>query len=51
MRDAAHWEILSVTRDLHRSLAPGEENIMTEYERKFSNLGSKICRLIARYEP
>ena len=41
------WEILDVTRDLHRELAEGEENIQTEYEIKFSALGSRICRMRA----
>ncbi len=49
MRSAEHWTLKTVTNDLHRTLAPGEENIMTEYERKFSNLGSKICRMTAVY--
>ena len=46
-----HWTLADVTHDLHRELAPGEENIMTEYEVKFSNLQSRICRLKAIYEP
>ena len=48
---AEHWTVRSVTRNLHKELAAGEENVMTEYERKFSNLGSHICRLIAEYTP
>ena len=47
MQGAARWTLQTVTRDLHHTLQPGEENIMTEYERKFSNLGSKICRMTA----
>ena len=40
------WQLSHVTYDLH---ACGEEdNIMTEYERKFSARGAKICRLVAR---
>ncbi len=46
---AERWEVLSVTYDLHKDVSP-EDNIMTEYERKFSNLGSKICRMIIRYK-
>lgn len=49
MQNARRWTLETLTRDLHRTLAPGEENIMTEYERKFSNLGSKICRMTAVY--
>lgn len=41
------WEILSLTRDLHKSpMVLG--NVMTEYEMKFSALGKPICKLIAR---
>ncbi|MBE5997137.1 MAG: tRNA (guanosine(46)-N7)-methyltransferase TrmB [Lachnospiraceae bacterium] len=47
MQGAERWTMKTVTRDLHHTLQPGEENIMTEYERKFSNLGSKICRMTA----
>lgn len=41
------WEILEITRDLHRSAMAGD-NVMTEYEEKFSKLGSRICKLTAR---
>lgn len=43
----AGWELLGSTRDLHRS-AMGEENILTEYEERFSQKGNPICKLIAR---
>ena len=46
-----NWRLTDIKRDLHRQLLPGEENIMTEYEIKFSNLQSRICRLKAIYEP
>lgn len=40
------WHLSRVTHDLH---ALGEsDNIMTEYERKFSARGAKIGRLVAR---
>ena len=40
------WHLSRVTHDLH---ACGEEdNIMTEYERKFSARGARIGRLVAR---
>lgn len=40
------WQLSRVTHDLH---ACGEEdNIMTEYERKFSARGAKIGRVVAR---
>ena len=39
------WHLTDVTHDLH---ALGEaDNIMTEYERKFSARGAKIGRLVA----
>ena len=43
---AQGWHLSEVTHDLH---ALGEaDNIMTEYERKFSARGAKIGRLVAR---
>jgi tRNA (guanine-N7-)-methyltransferase len=44
---AAGWELTDVTCDLHHSPAV-EDNVMTEYEAKFSALGNPIHRLIAR---
>ena len=41
------WRLSRVTHDLHALGEP--DNIMTEYERKFSARGAKIGRLIARY--
>ncbi len=40
------WQLSHVTHDLH-ALAEAD-NIMTEYERKFSARGAKIGRLVAR---
>ena len=43
---AEGWQLSRVTHDLH---ALGEtDNIMTEYERKFSARGAKIGRVVAR---
>ena len=43
---AQGWQLSRVTHDLH---ALGEaDNIMTEYERKFSARGAKIGRVVAR---
>ena len=42
---AAGWVLQDVTRDLHRDV-PAEENVMTEYEEKFSSQGNKICKMI-----
>ncbi|WP_315436756.1 tRNA (guanosine(46)-N7)-methyltransferase TrmB [uncultured Selenomonas sp.] len=43
---AEAWQLSNVTHDLH-ALAEAD-NIMTEYERKFSARGAKIGRLVAR---
>ena len=40
------WQLSRVTHDLHALAEP--DNIMTEYERKFSARGAKIGRLVAR---
>ena len=54
LREQPRWEVTAETRDLHGDIRraaeaglPAEENVMTEYERRFSNLGNKICRLKA----
>ncbi len=39
------WKILAQTRDLHHD-PMGEDNVMTEYEEKFSSQGSPICKMI-----
>jgi len=45
--EAAGWELLLMTRDLHRS-EYNEGNVMTEYEERFSLLGNKINKLVMR---
>ena len=47
--EAKHWELLYATYNLHRDPVLSEGNIMTEYERKFSNLGNPIMKLAAVY--
>jgi tRNA (guanine-N7-)-methyltransferase len=42
-----NWDLIMVNRDLHNSLY-NEDNIMTEYEEKFSEEGRHINKLIAR---
>ena len=42
----AGWKIDWFTRDLHHS-DQAEDNVMTEYEMKFSSIGNPICKLIA----
>ena len=49
LKEAPHWELRQVTYDLHRDPEMSKGNIMTEYERKFSALGNKICKLVAVY--
>jgi tRNA (guanine-N7-)-methyltransferase len=43
----AGWEILYQTEDLHAE-PDAEDNIMTEYEEKFSGRGQKICKFVIR---
>ena len=43
------WNITKITRDLHKS-EYAEGNIMTEYEKKFSQLGNKI-NMMEYYPP
>lgn len=44
---AAHWNLSACTYDLHHDFKMNENNIMTEYEEKFSSLGNPIYKLIA----
>lgn len=41
------WQILASTRDLHHDPL-GADNIMTEYEEKFSAQGNPICKMILK---
>lgn len=50
LAESPDWFLLAKTTDLHKDIVMNAENIMTEYERKFSALGNKICKLIAVYE-
>lgn len=47
INEAEKWELVSVTYDLHKDAELMKENVMTEYERKFSALGNHILRLEA----
>lgn len=40
------WQIIAITRDLHHDEEMVRGNIMTEYEKKFSDKGNAICKLI-----
>ena len=42
----AGWTADEATFDLHQN-GPAPDNIMTEYEEKFYNLGNPICRFTA----
>jgi tRNA (guanine-N7-)-methyltransferase len=42
-----NWDIVMSTRDLHNSPYM-EDNVMTEYEQRFSQQGKKINKLVAR---
>ena len=42
----AGWTIEQHTFDLHHDPEMCEDNVMTEYEEKFSSLGSPICKMI-----
>lgn len=44
----AGWELLACTMDLHHEEELCKDNVMTEYEEKFSSMGNPICKLIAR---
>ena len=43
----AGWILEECTYDLHNDTRLNEGNVMTEYEKKFSELGNPICKLIA----
>lgn len=44
---AAGWKLEAYTNNLHNDSRMNENNIMTEYEQKFSSLGNPIYKLIA----
>lgn len=41
------WTLIYHTYDLHRDRRMNQDNVMTEYEEKFSSLGNPICKLVA----
>lgn len=47
MIEQSKFEVIALSRDLHRSVYAAE-NIMTEYERKFSEIGKNINYLVIR---
>lgn len=46
---AENWELITITRDLHNDNL-NKSNIMTGYEKKWSQQGKNINFLIARYQ-
>ena len=40
------WKLKYITRDLHNDAVEMKDNVMTEYEEKFSAKGQKICKYI-----
>ena len=45
----SRWILDEYTFNLHKN-GPAPDNVMTEYEEKFYNLGNPICKLIAHRE-
>lgn len=45
---AAGWRIEAMTHDLHADEHMRQNNVMTEYEERFSALGHPICKMIIR---
>ncbi len=46
--DPAGWQLVMHTFDLHGDAELMKDNIMTEYEEKFSSKGNPICKMIIR---
>ena len=44
---AAGWQLSAFTNDLHHDINMNHNNVMTEYEEKFSSIGNPIYKLIA----
>ncbi|MCR5108776.1 MAG: tRNA (guanosine(46)-N7)-methyltransferase TrmB [Lachnospiraceae bacterium] len=44
--DENDWIILASTFDLHKNEEMMKENVMTEYEEKFSSIGNPICKYV-----
>ena len=44
----SNFQLLEYTYDLHHDIKLNLDNVMTEYEYKFSAKGNKICKLIAK---
>ena len=44
--EAAGWKLLVCTFDLHQDEDLMHDNIMTEYEERFSSIGNPICKMV-----
>lgn len=44
--EPAGWKLLASTRDLHNDPIMNQDNVMTEYEERFSSQGNPICKMI-----
>ena len=44
--EAAGWKLLVCTFDLHQDEELMRDNIMTEYEERFSSMGNPICKMV-----
>ena len=44
--EAAGWKLLVCTFDLHQDEYLMRDNIMTEYEERFSSMGNPICKMV-----
>ncbi len=49
--ESANWEILKISYDLHHDEGMMKENVMTEYEEKFSSKGNPIFKYVIRPLP
>ena len=44
--EPAGWQLDKITHDLHHDTKMMEQNVMTEYEERFSSMGNPICKYI-----
>ena len=44
--NGTHWKLKYISRDLHSDPEAMKNNVMTEYEEKFSARGQKICKYV-----
>ena len=47
IQETPYFSLAASTCDLHRQVDMCQDNVMTEYEEKFSALGHPICKLVA----